>query len=654
MTTGAAAGRRPRHRRLAVMVVAGCIAAVAANPALTARSVEASTSATVSPLVDGNFEQPLPQSAWTERQSSGGELIDTVYPHSGSWAADLCDIDNCNDGHGNAGDTLVQSVVSPGQIVSAQLTYSYSVATSEPGQNAACHDWLSVGLGVGTTPDPSASKRYCSSTNGQYRSDTIDVSAFLQKQGGNVVGTQVEGFTDALNPSEFFVDDVALTITYLLTPSAPQVTPITDCGAGQTTLSWAAPQFPLGNQWPVQSYLVTPYNVNGVAQPATTVPGNQTTLPVSLAGGTVCYFTVTATNANGPGATGSPSMPVAAVTPLQTPPSTGFTLGWSLQTGSAAATSYTVFIRDGAGPWLKWGDTTATTTTVYGLPGHTYAYYVEGVNSAGGIPPSGNGQAGVTVPTTATPVMAFKAMYGVDVYGTLHPGDSPPLATTAQWSWPIARGIALTTTAAGGYVLDGFGGVHPVGNAPAATVSAYWPGWDIARGIAVRADGTSGYVLDGYGAVHPFGNAPPLRVTAYWPGWDIARGLVLEPSGNGGYVLDGFGGLHPFGDAPPVALTAYWSGWDIARGVAMRQDGTGGYVLDGFGAVHPFGSASPVSITAYWPGWDIARAVTVLPSGTGGYVADGFGGFHPFGSASDVPGTPNYVGADIMRGASGS
>jgi hypothetical protein len=637
------------------LLVTICLATLAITPLLNTRSVQAATTTTVSALTNGGFEQGPQQSTWVETKSSGGELIDTIDPHSGAWAADLCDIDNCTDGSGNAGDTLTQAFVSPGQIVSAQLSFFYNIATSEPDQNASCKDWLSVGVGMGRTLDPSASRRYCAPTGAQYHSDSIDVTAFLQSHGGQTVDTQLEGFTSTLNPSEFFVDDVTLTISYLLTPSAPVVAPIADCGAGQTTVTWAAPRFPLGGAWPVQSYLVTPYTVNGVAQPSTTVPGSQTSLPVSLQSGTVCYFTVTASNANGTGPAGSPAAPVTSVTAPSTPQSTGFTMHWGLQPASAPASSYTVFIRDGSGPWLTWGSTALTSSTVFGLPGHSYQYYVEGFNAAGGGgQPTGNGQATVAFPSTVVPAMSLKALYGVDGYGTLHPADSPPLARTAGWSWPIARSIAVARSGAGGYVLDGWGGVHPFGNAPAVAITAYWAGWDIARGIALRPDGVSGYVLDGWGGVHAFGGAPTLQNTGYWPGWDIARGIVLDPSGGGGYVLDGWGGLHPFGDARTLTISGYWKGWDIARGLALRSDGSGGYVVDGWGGVHQFGSAPSATLRAYWPNWDIARGIVVAPSGDGGYVIDGFGGFHPFGSVS-VPGvTPNYIGSDTMRGASGA
>ncbi len=638
-----------------LMLFAVFLGTLLGGQALRPQAVHASTSATASPLIDGTFEQGPQQAAWSETQSSGGELIDQFDPNSGVWAADLCNIDNCTDGHGNPGDTLVQSFVSPGQIVSAQLSYSYNIATSEPDQNASCKDRLTVGIGLGLTPDPGASRRYCAPTGAQYHTDSLDVTTFLQSHGGQTVNAQLEGFTNTLYPTEFFVDDVSLTITYLLTPSAPVVTPISDCSTGTATISWSVPQFPLGNQWPVQSYLVTPYSVSGAAQQGTTVSGGQTSLAVDLHGGTVCYFTVTATNANGVGPAGSPTVPVTAVSPPTPPQSTGFALNWTRQPASATATSYTVFIRDGSGPWLKWGDTTTMSSMVYGAPGHTYAYYVEGFNaSGGGGPPSGSGQASVTIPLSATHTIALKGLYGVDYYGNLHPAESPPLAQTASWSWPIARGIAMAPSGSGGYVVDGWGAVHPFGTAPAAAWSSYWSGWDIARAIAVRPDGASGYVLDGWGGLHPFGGAPTLTTSAYWYGWDIARGLVLDASGNGGYVLDGWGGLHPFGDAQPVSYSSYWHGWDIARGVVLRVDGRGGYVLDGWGGVHPFGNAPSVAAAAYWRGWDICRGIVLAPSGDGGYVLDGFGGFHPFGSVTSAAVTPNYAGADIMRGMGGA
>jgi hypothetical protein len=255
----------------------------------------------------------------------------------------------------------------------------------------------------------------------------------------------------------------------------------------------------------------------------------------------------------------------------------------------------------------------------------------------------------------AAPMRLFHGGYVLDGFGGIHAfGGAPDMESSAYWpGWVIARGIALRPDGAGGYVVDGFGSLHPFGAAPAVAVSTYWQGWDIARGVALRSDGVSGYVLDGFGGVHAFGGAPDMQPSAYWLGWDIARGIVMRSDG-GGYVLDGFGGLHPFGDAPPTTGTAYWPGWDIARGLAARPEG-GGYVLDGFGGVHPFGGAPEVRTSAAWPGFDIARGVSVAAGGQG-VVLDGFGGLAPFGGApatSPVSASAYWPGWDITRGVAG-
>ena len=54
-------------------------------------------------------------------------------------------------------------------------------------------------------------------------------------------------------------------------------------------------------------------------------------------------------------------------------------------------------------------------------------------------------------------------------YGTLYPaGGASELRATAVWPhWPIARDVVLAASGAGGYTLDGFGGLHPFGSAPA-------------------------------------------------------------------------------------------------------------------------------------------------------------------------------------------
>jgi hypothetical protein len=56
-----------------------------------------------------------------------------------------------------------------------------------------------------------------------------------------------------------------------------------------------------------------------------------------------------------------------------------------------------------------------------------------------------------------------------------------------------------------GYVLDGWGGLHPLGGAPTVSASSYVPGWDIARGVGLV--GKHGAVVNAVGAVFNF-NSP--------------------------------------------------------------------------------------------------------------------------------------------------
>ena len=123
--------------------------------------------------------------------------------------------------------------------------------------------------------------------------------------------------------------------------------------------------------------------------------------------------------------------------------------------------------------------------------------------------------------------------------------------------------------------------------------------------MAILPDGSGGFVLDGWGGLHPFAlgshAAPALAPGApYWPGWDIARGVAAPywdagAGQSGGYVSDAYGAPHPFGYlvGSPVPVPTggpYWAGWSIAPGVVAFGTG-GGFVLDGFGALHPYASA---------------------------------------------------------------
>jgi outer membrane protein assembly factor BamB len=259
-------------------------------------------------------------------------------------------------------------------------------------------------------------------------------------------------------------------------------------------------------------------------------------------------------------------------------------------------------------------------------------------------------------------------LYTLDGYGGIHADGSAPAMTSPAY-WPgfnIARSLALFPDGLGGYELDGYGGLHGFGTAPVATGVAYWPGWDIARQVVLApwSSGASpaGWTLDGYGGIHPFGGAPALSGYPVWSGWDIVRGFAIlpdsTPSSVAGYSLDGWGGVHPFGGAPAVSNAAYWPGYDIARGIALSPNASkanpAGWTLDAFGGAHPFGNAPAVTVTSYWPGWDIARSLVAWTGGVGsGWVMDGFGGIHPFGTAPAMSSYPYWPGFEIATGLGG-
>ena len=100
---------------------------------------------------------------------------------------------------------------------------------------------------------------------------------------------------------------------------------------------------------------------------------------------------------------------------------------------------------------------------------------------------------------------------------------------------------------------------------PTPVPSNSWVGWDIARGITmVPGSTTDGYVLDGWGGLHPFGNAHGMSSPGYFPNSDLANGVVMTDTA-GGYVSLATGAVLAFGDAPQV--TEDMPGIPLGRGL---------------------------------------------------------------------------------------
>ena len=170
---------------------------------------------------------------------------------------------------------------------------------------------------------------------------------------------------------------------------------------------------------------------------------------------------------------------------------------------------------------------------------------------------------------------------------------SSSFLTSSAPSYPKATG--------GGYVLDGYGGLHPIagsGAVPPPAAGPWWPGWDIAATgpsclrarVATCSTATAASTRSRLPVIHRHPRRPAVP-----RGRDGTSpvGIAVLANGTGGYVLDGYGGIHPFAiganPRPPAASGGpSWPGWNIAQGIALLPDGTGGYVLDGYGGIHPF------------------------------------------------------------------
>lgn len=224
---------------------------------------------------------------------------------------------------------------------------------------------------------------------------------------------------------------------------------------------------------------------------------------------------------------------------------------------------------------------------------------------------------------------ANESAFTLDVFGAVHgdPGvfgsqvyffDATGLAAVAVDFEPYMDAGAVT----GGWVLDEFGNVWPVGQAPDSggdpIFEAGLPGRSTdplsnAQGAAndlyavdfqVVNNGAGVVILDSFGLLHFVGtvgqalmDAPALQF-----GFNIARDLYVNAAGDGAIVLDGYGAVHPLGniDAGEVAAiladSPYFPNLDIARDFEVYTDSTGSItgaqILDGFGAIHNTGAVT--------------------------------------------------------------
>jgi subtilase family serine protease len=153
-------------------------------------------------IVNGGFENG--QSPWQEYSSGGYQIIDPTNPHTGNYSAYLCGYDNCTD-------EIWQVVTLPSTFSQATLTYWFYSDTTEIG--STCYDYFYAQLRTGSGSLIKTVQTSCNANaTNAWVEETFNVYSYLSSYKGKSIQVFFKGTTDYSNPTDFFVDDVSLTV----------------------------------------------------------------------------------------------------------------------------------------------------------------------------------------------------------------------------------------------------------------------------------------------------------------------------------------------------------------------------------------------------------------------------------------------------------
>lgn len=146
-------------------------------------------------ITNGGFESGT--TGWTQSSSGGYQIVDPTRPHTGLYSAYLCGYNNCRD-------TIYQTVSIPSTSTSATLTYYWYMDTTET-YHSYDYMYVRVRNTAGSTLTTLQTISDGSSANG-WHSASFSVLGYK----GQTVQIAFVGTNDISNPTDFFVDDVAL------------------------------------------------------------------------------------------------------------------------------------------------------------------------------------------------------------------------------------------------------------------------------------------------------------------------------------------------------------------------------------------------------------------------------------------------------------
>ena len=170
---------------------------IAPTPTSTTAPTPTPTPVSGQLISNGGFESG--GSGWTELSSGGYEIVDTYNPHTGTKSADLCGYNNCTD-------SIYQTITIPSNATTVTLTYYDYISTQETSHS---YDFFTAQVrdSSGNVLKTLQSLSDGSGVNSWYKS-TFDLSSYK----GRTVQIYFKGTNDSSNPTDFYVDDVSVTV----------------------------------------------------------------------------------------------------------------------------------------------------------------------------------------------------------------------------------------------------------------------------------------------------------------------------------------------------------------------------------------------------------------------------------------------------------
>ena len=224
-----------------------------AVPTSTPTSTAASATGSTELVVNGGFEAG--QTPWHEQSSGGYQMIDYSNPHTGSYSAWLCGLQQCTE-------RLWQVISVPRSATSLSFGYWLYVRTNESG---GCGDSVTSSIQSTSGATLLTGQNTCNNAaSGSWTHITIDATSLLRSVAGQQIQANFRATTNSSLSSDFFVDDVSL--------SAGTSDPTPTATATNTALHTSTPT-------PTSTPAPTSTRTGTVTGTAPTVTGTSTTSP---------------------------------------------------------------------------------------------------------------------------------------------------------------------------------------------------------------------------------------------------------------------------------------------------------------------------------------------------------------------------------------